>query len=277
MIVMVKYSVLMSVYKKEKPEYLIKSIDSMINQTVKPEEIVLVEDGVLTNDLYEVINKYRQNYPNLFKIISIEKNVGLGVALNKGLKACSNELVARMDTDDISLPTRCEKQLKTFQKHPELSILGSNIDEFSKDPTKIVSSRIVPSSHEDIIKFSKRRSPFNHPTVMYKKSHVLKSGGYKNYRRNQDYELFVRMLSQGYFAMNINESLLLFRANEDNIKRRKSWRKTKGDIAIRYDFLKQNHISCKDFLITSSGFLISFLAPSWVFKFLSENFLRKKR
>src|SRR5699024_2389598 len=116
-------------------------------------------------------------FPKLFSLIELKENVGLGMALNEGLKACKNELVARMDTDDISLPTRCEKQLHEFLTNPDLSIVGTNTDEFYESPNDIVSSRIVPTKHEDILSFSKRRSPFNHPTVMYRKTDVLNVGG----------------------------------------------------------------------------------------------------
>lgn len=271
------YSVLMSVYIEEKPEYFRLSLDSMLAQTIEPNEIVLVKDGQLTEELEKIINQYEKKYPNLFTIIPLEENVGLGLALNEGLKVAKNELVARMDTDDIAFPERCEKQLRQFSNNPTLSIVGSNVDEFSTDPAFSHSSRVVPETHEEIVRFSKKRNPFNHPTVMYKRSDVLKSGGYGNYRRNQDYELFVRMLNEGYQAANINESLLLFRANEANLKRRKSWTKTKNDISIRYDFWKKDFIGLSDLLISTVGFIFVFVAPTWLFEKMSANLLREKR
>lgn len=271
-----KYSVLMSVYVKEQPEYAKLSIDSMLEQTIKPDEIVLVKDGPLTSELDNMIAEYEQAFPGLFTIVPLKENVGLGMALNEGLKVAKNELVARMDTDDIAFPERCEKQLEWFKKNPELSIVGTNTDEFSNDPSKIHSKRVVPETHEAIVRFSKTRNPFNHPTVMYKKSDVLASGGYGDYRRNQDYELFVRMLNEGYLGANINKSLLLFRANEDNLKRRKTWGKTKGDISIRYDFWKQGYIGFNDLALSTTGFLFAYLAPDWLFKKLTSNVLREK-
>ncbi|CRZ34502.1 glycosyltransferase [Herbinix hemicellulosilytica] len=171
-----KYSVLMSIYKKEKPEYFIQSIESMINQTLRPDEIVIVKDGELTKDLENIIEHYIYKYPGLFNIVPLKENVGLGKALDEGLKYCKNELVARMDTDDISLPERCEIQVKEFIKNPKLSIVGTMIDEFYDDPKNVISSRIVPTSNYEIHKFIKRRSPFNHPTVMFKKSDVIRCG-----------------------------------------------------------------------------------------------------
>ena len=179
---MEKYSVLMSLYKKEQSEFFRLALDSMINQTLKPDEIVLVEDGPLTPDLYAVIDEYTGKYPDLFTIVKNETNLGLGLALNEGLKVCRNELVARMDTDDISKPTRCEKQVKRFMEKPDLSIVGAHIDEFSGDKSNVISQRKVPTTSTAIYDFAKRRSAFNHPAVMYKKSAVLKNGGYSNLR-----------------------------------------------------------------------------------------------
>ncbi len=271
-----KYSVLMSVYYKEKPEYLKLSIESMLNQTLKPDEIVIVKDGKLTKELEDVIQYYSSVYPNIFTIISLKNNVGLGLALNEGLKKCRNELVARMDTDDVSLKERCELQVSEFIKNKNLCIVGSMIDEFYDDPTKPISSRVVPTKHEDILKFSKRRNPFNHPTVMYKKSEVLKCGGYKDIKRNQDYDLFVRMLHNGCLSMNINKSLVLFRANKENLKRRKSWVKCKSNIVMAYSFWRNNFSSFLDFLIVAVAQIVVFISPIWLFNYLSKLFLRKK-
>ena len=214
---MEKYSVLMSLYKKEKPEYLRLAIDSMLNQTVFPDEITIVKDGLLTQELDEVLNEYDNNY-DVFNIVGYEKNRGLGLALNYGLEHCRNNLVARMDTDDIAKPDRCEKQLKEFEKDSELSLLGSSVDEFYINPEYVVSRRIVPTTYKEIYEFAKRRSAFNHPTVMYKKNKVLELGGYKNLKRNQDVELFGRMLYSGLIAKNIEESLLFFRCDDDLAK-----------------------------------------------------------
>ena len=143
---MEKYSVLMSLYKKENPEYLRMALDSMINQSVMPDEIVLIEDGSLTVDLYLVLEEYKEKYPNLMNYYQNEKNLGLGRSLNIGLKICKNELVARMDTDDVSKADRCEKQLKRFEKNPVLSLVGSYIDEFEGDISNVIYKRKVPTA-----------------------------------------------------------------------------------------------------------------------------------
>lgn len=271
-----KYSVLMSIYKNEKPEYFINSVESMINQTLKPDEIVIVKDGELTEQLEKIIKTFCCEYPKLFKIVSLKTNVGLGKALNEGLKACKNELIARMDTDDISIKERCEFQVNEFYNDNKLSIVGTVIDEFYDEPTNIISSRVVPLEYKDILKFSKRRNPFNHPTVMYKKSDVIKCGYYGEYRRNQDFDLFVRMLNCGCIAKNINKSLLLFRANKDNLKRRKSWTKCKSNISMIYDFWKKGYSGFVDMIIVSASQIIVFILPVKIFQIISDKYLRKK-
>ncbi len=269
------YSVLMSVYAKENPDYFANSLESMVKQSLKPNEIIVVKDGPVTEELDEVLKLYELKYPGLFTIIALKKNVGLGKALNEGLRRARNELIARMDTDDISLENRCELQIFEFLRNPNLSIIGSNIDEFYESPSEVVSSRIVPSQHEEILRFSKKRNPFNHPTVMYRKSAVLNEGGYGDFRRNQDFDLFVRMLNNGHRTMNINKSLLLFRANKDNLKRRKSWDKCRSNISIPYTFWRKGYSSFWDFIIVAISQIVVLISPMWVLEWISTRFLRK--
>lgn len=266
---------LMSLYIKEKAEYLKESIDSILNQTVLPDEIVIVKDGPLTDELNDLVENYCADHPELFHIVMSEKNIGLGRALNLGLSECRNELVARMDTDDIAKPDRCEKQLKMFEENPELDLLGSAVDEFHSTTEKIVSRRVVPSKHEDIYEFSKRRSAFNHPTVMYKKSKVLSVDGYSNLRRNQDIDLFGRMLFAGCVAANIEESLLYFRSNDALAKRRKSWVNTKSYIKTIKRFKKMGYASFSDYAIVAIAQTGMFLMPVKVQHWVYKKFLRK--
>lgn len=272
---MEKYSVLMSLYYKEKPEYLKQAIDSMINQTVKPDEIVVVYDGPLTNELYEVMNKYITDYPNLFNVIKNKKNLGLGMSLNNGLKACKNNLVARMDTDDISKPNRCERQINKFCTNPELTIVGAHIDEFVDTVDNIISSRKVPLSSNKIYEYAKRRSAFNHPVVMYKRDAILRENGYSNLRRNQDVELFGRLLFKGYKAENLDESLLWFRVNNDLTKRRKSWENTKSYITTIKEFWKIGYSSFLDYLIILFFQIIIFILPIKIQNYIYSKFLHK--
>ena len=270
------YSVLMSVYKNEKPEELEQSIDSMLKQTLKTNQFVLVEDGPLTDKLDEIIDNYDKSNPGVFCIVKLKENIGLGRALDEGIKNCKNELIARMDADDISLSIRCEKQVKLFNEDFDLDIVGTFIDEFYDEPNNVVSRRVVPKNHEDIVEFMKKRSPFNHPTVMYKKSAVIDAGGYGKMRRKQDLDLFSRMINNNAKTANVGESLLLFRSNEDNFKRRKSWSYCKSYIEVQYAIWKRGHCSFFDLAYVVLGQTILFLAPLPILKFISNKFLRKK-
>ena len=265
-----KYSVLMSLYKKENPEYLRLAINSMLNQTVAPDEIVLVEDGPLTDELYAVLDEY----PMLHRVKN-ETNLGLGLALNVGLKECRNELVARMDTDDCSKPDRCEKQLQRFLEKPYLAIVGSHIDEFIGDTSNVISQRIVPTTSEEIYKFAKKRSAFNHPAVMYSKTAVLENNGYADLKRNQDVDLFGRMQFNGYKAENIDEALLWFRSSDELAKRRKSWQNTWSYIATIRKFWKMGYSSFSDYAIVGIAQTGMYLMPIKLQNYIYKNFLRK--
>ena len=262
---------LMSLYSKEKPEYLKLAIESMLKQTIKPDEIIVVEDGPLTSELYSVLDGYKGKVHR----IKCEKNIGLGLALNKGLKYCKNDLVARMDTDDISKPTRCEKQLKRFEVKPELSIVGAWVDEFYTSPDEVVSTRVVPTESDEIYNFAKKRSAFNHPAVMYRKSKVLENNGYSDLRRNQDVDLFGRMLFSGCKAENIGEALLFFRSNDDLAKRRKSWENTKSYIDTIKKFWKMGYASFLDYMMIAIAQTGMYIMPVKMQRWVYKKFLRK--
>ena len=268
------YSVLMSVYAMDTPEYLELAIDSMLNQTAKPEQFVIVQDGLLPESIDRMICKYKSNQPELFTIIKLETNGGLANALNIGLQACRNELVARMDADDISLPQRCEKELKKFSENPDLVICGCNIDEFYDIPQNVKTSRVVPAEYKDILRFMRRRQPFNHPTVIYKKSKVIEAGGYPQLRRKEDFDLFSRMLSKGCYAQNVDESLYLYRANEANYARRKSWVNTKSAIGVYKLHYCRKGCNLLDFFIVSTAEIVFWIMPVSMMSYISDRLLR---
>lgn len=272
-----EYSVLMTVYKNDNPLYFEKSIMSMINQTKRADEIIVVKDGPINVELQNVIDCIDEKFPCIIRQLQLPKNVGLGLALNEGLKICRNEIVARMDADDISISTRCEKQLKEFELDNELDIIGSSVDEFINHEENIVSSRTVPITHEEIYKFAKKRDPFNHPTVMYRRSKVLGCGGYNDLRKNQDTDLWIRMLVTGCKAKNIDESLLLFRFEEETYKRRKNWLNTKLLIKIRYNALKIGFSSPIDFLKISIIQVAIYIMPVKFQKWIYQTYLRKSK
>ena len=270
-----KYSVLITVYKKDNPEYFRKALISMIKQTKKPDEIILVKDGPITNEIQQVINKLDKKYPKLIFQIQLPKNRGLGIALNEGIKACKNELVARMDADDISMPKRCEKQMLEFEKNPLLDIVGCPVIEFVGEPNNKVGKRDVPLDNISIYKYCKKRDPFNHPTVMYKKSTVIKAGGYSDLRKNQDTDLWIRMLSNGAVCKNIPEYLVKFRFDEGTYKKRKSWLNTKLLINIRWKAFCSGFCSFIDFIEIVFVQLIIFIMPLRFQKIIYKTLLRR--
>lgn len=271
-----KYSVLMSVYAKDNPEYLSDAINSMLAQTVLPEQFVIVIDGPISNELKQIIITYWNSNKKLFTIIPLKHNGGLGHALNIGLKYCRNELVARMDADDISLPKRCEKELRCFQKDEKLDICGCNLDEFLDNPENILTSRIVPSDYDQIKRFMRRRQAFNHATVIYKKSTVLATGGYQTLKRKEDFDLFSKMLIAGAYAKNLKESLYLCRVSQDNYRRRKNIENFKSAIYVYWRHLKRHGCSVVDFMIICSAEILFFIFPNKIMKWFSDNFLRFK-
>lgn len=211
------FTVLLSVYEKEKASYLEECLNSLANQTIKITETVLVEDGPINQDLHNVIEKYRQELN--IKSIYIKENSGLSNALNIGLNHCSNELIIRMDTDDIALPYRIERQVGFMLNNPLISVCSGNIEEKNDDMSRILNTRTLPTEHSEIVKFAKIRSPINHPCVIYKRSAILDVGGYPDIYP-EDYPLWCLLIAKGYKFSNIPEVLLHMRAGEGMISRR---------------------------------------------------------
>lgn len=256
-----KFTVLMSVYKKEKAEYLKLALDSVINQTLTPDEIVLVQDGEVTKELYTVIEEYKQKYPVIFKTYALKQNQGLGKALNFGMDKCINGLIARMDTDDIAEPNRFELQIQEFIKDKELAVCGGQIAEFADNPNKITGYRNVPLTHNEILKFCKKRNPFNHVTVMFKKHAVRNVGGYQHMPYFEDYWLWARLLKAGYEGKNIDVVLVKVRAGQDMIVRRGGFDYVKAIVKFEKNMNKLKFINIFTFFeITIIRILISMIS-----------------
>lgn len=265
----IEFSVLLSIYYREKTEYAAAALQSIFEQTILPAEVILVKDGILTEELEEVIHEFQVNY-SILKVIPLPENIGLGNALNEGLKHCSFELVARMDTDDICYPYRFEKQIQFFLNNSDLDVVGSTISEFIDSPRNIISFRKLPEKHDEIAVFAKSRCPLNHPSVMFRKSRVLEVGGYKHFYLFEDYFLWMRMLKAGAKFHNIQESLLYFRANPEMIKRRGGSKYAKSELEFQKELLKQNMISYPIFVKNISIRIIVRIIPnalrSWIYK-----------
>lgn len=272
---MKRYSVLMSLYEKENPEFLDIAINSMVNQSIPPNEIVIVKDGYITSELQMILDKYEKKYPDLFNICGYETNRGLGFALNYGINQCKNELIARMDTDDISIRNRCEQQLRLFSQNFSLDIVGGNISEFIDNPNNIVAYRIVPNEDSEIKKYAKKRCPFNHMTVMYKKSAVLECGNYKELFWNEDYYLWVRMVEKKINMGNTGTVLVNVRTGKNMYKRRGGIRYFSSEKFIQKYMLKNGMISKIDYIENIvKRFIVQCLLPNtirgWVFRMFAR-------
>ena len=238
-----KFSVLMSIYNKEKVEYFNRAMQSIWDdQSVKPTEIILVEDGPLYDELYTAIKEWNDKLDNIFKIIPLEKNVGLGDALNIGINNCNYELVARMDTDDISLPNRFKKQLDIF-KSSNIDVCSSWVSEFDTNENNIISYRKLPEQHTEIISYAKKRCPLNHPAVMYKKSIVLSAGSYKKMMWFEDYYLWVRLILNNAQLFNIQEPLVNMRAGFELLERRRGIKYALSEYKLQQQFYSLRFIN----------------------------------
>ncbi len=266
------YSVLMSVYLKEHALFLRESIESMLSQTIMPKDFVLVCDGPLTEELDEVVSYYEKQYPEMFQIVRLPQNVGLGRALNEGMKHCRCELVARMDSDDISLPDRCEKQLAVF-RGKDVDVASGSLVEFSGSEENVGKERKVPLQHDEIRRFARRRNPFNHPCVMYKKSSVLSVGGYMHFEGFEDYYLWVRMLQAGMHGCNLADVLLKMRV--DDMHQRRGGRRYAGNmLRFRSYLLKTRFCNIIDFFVASAGHFAVSMMPRTLRKLFYEKVLR---
>lgn len=272
---MENYSVLTTLYSKEKPEYLRQCLDSMINQTVPPNEYVIVKDGPITKELEDVLNEYTRKY-SIFKIVTLEVNSGCGPASIAGMAACTNDLVARIDSDDISMPQRCELELQEFENDPELVVVGSDMYEFEVDPNQITAIKTMPCSPKEIYEFGKRRNPFNHSTVMMRKSLVQRYGGYAPLRRSLDLELFTKLLLNKCKCRNINQPLVKFRTGSERVKRKKNWTNLKCDLLVYKRNYDEKYINFIDLFVVVSRQLIFFLMPSGIAGVLYNKIYRKK-
>ena len=265
----------MSVYKKEKAEYLKLALDSVINQTLTPDEIVLVQDGELTKELYAVIGKYKQKYTAIFKTYALKENQGLGKALNFGMEKCSYELIARMDTDDIAEPNRFELQVQEFIKDKDLALCGGQIAEFADNPNEIAGFRNVPLTHNEILNFCKKRNPFNHMTVMFKKQAVQNVGGYQHMPYFEDYWLWARLLKAGYKTKNIDAVLVKVRAGQDMIARRGGWHYVKCIAMFEKSLYKIGIINFFDLLAYAILRSVIAIIPESLRLIIYKNKLRK--
>lgn len=230
---MIPFSVLLSVYIKENPYYLNDCIESILEkQSLLPNEIILVKDGPLTDDLDKIISYWKGKYPFILKTVNLKNNVGLGDALNIGLSHCQYNWVFRMDTDDNCVYDRFEKQIEYIRANPDIAILGTSIEEFDSSMKESLGHRAVPISNNQIKEYIKRRNPFNHMTVAFRKDVIEKVGSYQHHLYMEDYNLWIRVISSGYLVANLEEILVHVRGGDSMIKRRKGFLYIKSELTL---------------------------------------------
>ena len=264
----------MAVYNKDRPEWFKQAMESLLNQTLISNDIIIIADGPLTPQLDAVLNQYA-NIKSI-SIIRLKINQGLGNALNIGIEQAKNKLIARMDSDDISIPNRFELQIAEFSKNPKLDILGGQIAEFINSPEEIFAYRIVPTTYLEIKKFARRRNPFNHPTVMYKKSTIQRLGCYDvSAIRIEDYDLWLRAISQNAVCANLDIILLNYRSTIDAMKRRKTLISLNNHIKARARFYSKKYISLSDFIYGVATQTALFIMPTRLASSIFKKVARK--
>lgn len=234
----------------------------------------MVKDGPLTKELDTIVSDYERCY-SILKVVALAQNQGLGRALNEGLKHCSYDLVARMDTDDIAKPNRFEKQVRVFNEHPEIDICSAWIDEFEGDLTHIISTRKLPETHNEIARYAQVRCPINHPVVMFRKKAVLEAGGYQHFPLFEDYYLWIRMLVNGAKFYNIQESLLYFRFSPAMFKRRGGWKYAMDELHFQSLLRQKKFISWSTYIKNVVIRLVTRLMPNRLRAFVYKKMLRK--
>lgn len=269
----IKFSVLMSVYAKENPKYLEEALNSVFNQTLKPSEVVLVEDGSLTQELESIIIAFEKKYKEL-RVIRFKKNRGLGPALNDGLKECKYDYIARMDTDDICRKDRFEKQINYLIKHPKIDVLGSNIYEFKESIKEDMRIKKMPTG-EKIKSYIKKRNPLNHMTVCFKKKSVIDCGSYKSMLYLEDYYLWVRMFVKGKVIENINDELVYARVGNGFEKRRGNKKQIEGWKKLQKFMLQEKVITRLQFLFNMLRMYLMVFCPNFL-RILAYKYILRK-
>lgn len=263
-------SVLMSVCHKDKPEFFVEAIESVLTQTLAPKEIVIIIDGHIDCQYEEIIYSYEKKYDTI-KIYRYEENRGLWYALNFGVNKCNYNFIARMDSDDICVPYRFEKQM-SIMKEKKFDLVGCNTIEFENDISNIISRRLMPENHREIFEYSKKRNPFIHPSVMIRKNVLINSGSYQKFLLFEDYHAWVQMIINGAKCYNIQENLVYMRVDKDFYKRRGGLSYIPKIIKFFNFLLKKKYINLYEYFFTLLPRLIICIVPSCI----REKFYKRK-
>ena len=273
---MKKFSVCMSVYHGDHATFFQQSIDSLLSQTRKPDEIVLVVDGPVGDDINKVISGFEKSCEH-FRVVRLEKNSGHAVARQTGVNASKYDYVAIMDSDDIAIPDRFEKQLAYMEYHPECDIVGGQITEFIDSPDNIVGKREVPCDNEAIYQYMRSRCALNQPTVMFKKKSVIDAGNYQDWFWNEDYYMWIRMMERGCIFANLPDVLVNMRSGLDQYGRRGGKKYFDSEIGIKKLMLEKGMITRKEFVINYiQRFIIQLMLPNSVRGWVFRTFARKR-
>lgn len=270
-------SVVMSVYKNDNCYHFKEAVDSLLAQTLLPSEIIIVVDGSVDENIKTLLFDFSKI--DIFKIIYLENNKGLANALNIGVNASSFNIIARMDSDDICLPDRLQKQMK-FLINNDLDIVGGQILEFGANINDVISERKVPLDHTEIVKFLKTRSPFSHPTIIFHKKVFKIINGYDVNVFPEDYDFFVRAFLNNFKFGNVKETVLFFRVGSDKksaLKRRHGYRYAKNEFKLYKKFYKLKFYNLFDFLKVVLGKIPLRLLPFSIFSLLYYNLFRNKK
>lgn len=274
---MEKYTGLASIYKNTKLEELSIALDRMEQQTLPPDQIVVVIDGPVNEELKNYILTKQKEKKYLYTIVESQENIGLGRALALGMKDCRNELVARFDTDDICVLDRCEKQVKYMEQHPDCSVVGANILEFIDNTENIVGCRQVPETHDEIVNFMKKRCPLNHMAVLFRKSEVEKAGGYQDWWLNEDSYLWARMYLAGCKFYNIQENLVYARVGKEMYARRGGYKYYLSEKGLFKFMYKNKIINFAEYTIAKCiRFVVQVLMPNGIRQWFFKTFARRR-
>lgn len=271
------FSVLMSVYRNDNPNHFKTAVESIsVNQTLRPSEIIIVIDGPVPDAVNIVLENLCKKIPEI-KPVRLEKNGGLGNALRIGMVNATNEIVARMDADDIASPDRFAKQISFFSDNKDCSVIGGQITEFINSPDNIVGKREVPCSNSEIKQWIKTRCPFNHMTVALRRSSVLNVGNYIDWHFNEDYYLWIRLAEAGYKFANLPDTLVNVRVGSEMYARRGGWKYFKSEKGLQDYMWKKNLISFPQYIFNVAiRFGVQVAIPNTVRAFLFKTLFRKK-
>ena len=225
----IHFSVIMPFYNGDSPLYLNEALESLWNQSLRADELVIVQDGPVSSELEKVLSDWKLKMPEINHVI-LEQNQGLSSALNTGIRAAKHEWLARMDADDICKSDRFEKQINFIKSNPNVNLFGSWITEFTESVSELGGVRALPETSQEIAKYARWRCPFNHMTVMFKKSDLETLGMYRQNAKNtagfgEDYELWARYIVGKYQVYNLQETLVYARTDKAFFKERRRGKK----------------------------------------------------